>query len=292
MALKPLKSPLLAALPGVRHGFFGRRGGVSTGVFASLNVGLRGGDRPERVWENRRRIAAALGVPLKRLHLVRQVHGTEVALVEAGGPRPGEADALVAQAPGDAVAVTTADCAPVLIADPEGARVAAVHAGWRGLVAGVIERTLETLERLGSPPERLYAAIGPCIAQANYAVDTAFEAAFLSRDPRFAPCFARGDGQLRFDLAEAAARVLLWCGLSPSRIDRLLVDTFACEEAFFSYRRSRARGEERFGVQLSAILFADLEQEPAPSGALEEPGEDEARRCEPERVQEKRRSEH
>ncbi len=292
MALRPLTSPLLAALPGVRHGFFGRQGGVSTGVFASLNVGLRSGDRPERVRENRRRIAAALGVPLARLHLVRQVHGAEVALVEAGGPHPGEADALVALRPGDAVAVTTADCVPVLIADPKGARVAAVHAGWRGLVAGVIERTIETLERLESPPERLYAAIGPCIAQAHYAVDAAFEAAFLSRDPRFEACFARADGVLRFDLAEAAARVLLWSGLSPSRIDRLMVDTFASEEMFFSYRRSRARGEARFGVQLSAILFADLEQQPALAGALEEPGEDEARHRQPQGVEEEGGGEH
>lgn len=243
---------------GLRHGFFTRRGGVSRGPFASLNVGLRSGDDPDRVRENRARIARALGVEPGRLVTARQVHGTDVVVVEepfAPEEAP-QADALVVERPGIAVGVTTADCAPVLLFDPFAMRAAAVHAGWRGLAAGILRRTVSFMAERGTRPRELRAAVGPCVGAASYEVGPEVRAAFLAADPAHAGDFRPGEGdRFLFDLAAAARRQLVAAGLEPERIEVLGLDTFAREELFFSYRRARLRGEERFGLQLSALVL-------------------------------------
>lgn len=258
MALSFETSRLLAALPGIRHAFFGRRGGVSRGAFRSLNVGFGGGDEPDRVRENRRRIAASLGVPVAALCIARQVHGTAVVIADPSWQEPPRADALVAERPGIAIGVTTADCAPVLIADPRRRRVAAIHAGWRGLMAGIIARTLELLTRRGSSPAALFAAVGPCIGPQSYEVGPDFEA--VAREAGFGACLRRCGGSLHFDLPQAVRRALQAGGIPAAQIDVLDLDTFREEERFFSYRRSRLLGEGTFGTQLSAILLTDLEE--------------------------------
>jgi len=254
-----LSSGLLWA-SGLRHGFFTRRGGVSRGPFASLNVGLRSGDDPALVAENRARIAQALGVAPERLVTVRQVHGTEVVVVDGTfGPEDAPAaDALVVERPGLAIGVTTADCAPVLLFDPFGPRAAAVHAGWRGLAAGILRRTVAFMAKLGSRPHELRAAVGPCIGARSYEVGPEVREAFLAADPAHAGDFSPGAGdRFLFDLAAAARRQLLAAGLEPGRVEVMGLDTFAREDLFFSYRRARLRGEVRFGLQLSALVLGE-----------------------------------
>ncbi|GBD42543.1 Laccase domain protein YfiH [bacterium HR39] len=255
--VRPVISGLLRAA-GLCHGFFTREGGVSEGPYASLNVGLRSGDDPQRVRENRARIARALDVAPERLVTARQVHGTEVVLVEDPFPpeEAPEADALVVERPGLAIGVTTADCAPVLLFDPFGLRAAAVHAGWCGLAAGILERTVGFLRERGTRPHELRAAVGPCIGARSYEVGGDVHEAFLAVDPAHAADFRPlGQGRFLFDLAGAARRRLLAAGLEPRRVEVLGLDTFAREELFFSYRRTRLRGEARFGLQLSALVL-------------------------------------
>lgn len=266
--MKPFEAALLATLPGIRHAFFGRRGGVSEGPFATANMGLRSGDTASHVRENRARAARVLGVPPDRLLTARQVHGAVCAIVEEIWPYEAapEADALFCDRPGIAIGVTTADCAPVLLLDPVGRRVAAVHAGWRGLLGGVIEATLECFFARGSRPADLVAAVGPCIAQASYEVGPEFECAFIDADPA-ARCFFRpkaGSDRLLFDLAGCVAHRLRAGGLPASRIEVLQHDTCREEADFFSHRRNKLRGEPRFGVQLSAIMLVPNENEVDP----------------------------
>ncbi len=254
-----IESSLLAGLEGIVHGFFTRRGGVSEGPFASLNTGLSSGDRPERVAANRARVARTLGVAADRLLSARQVHGSRCLRVDAPWP-PGErpeADALATGCPALAVGVVTADCAPILLADPTGRRVAAVHAGWRGLLDGVVAAAVDRLRRLGSRPEVLYAAVGPCIGPVSYEVGPELARAFERADPAHARFFVPrpGSDRLLFDLAGCCRQALTKAGLDPARIEILPHDTLVEEERFFSHRRSRLRGETRFGVQLSAILL-------------------------------------
>ena len=175
-----LRSSALAALPGLRHAFFTRQGGVSEGVWASLNVGLRSGDAPERVAANRARAAAALDLAPDRLATARQVHGTTALVVDApwdNGPAP-EADALVTRRPGLLLGVLSADCGPLLLADPAAGVVAAAHAGWKGALGGVVEATVATMVRLGADPARITGTLGPCIAQSSYEVGQEFVTRF------------------------------------------------------------------------------------------------------------------
>ncbi|GBD43911.1 Laccase domain protein YfiH [bacterium HR40] len=255
----PFTSPVLAGFPGIRHGFFGRRGGVSRGPFATANVGLRSGDRPEAVRENRRRAAAALGVEATRLVTARQVHGRFCAAVTCpwGPEEAPEADALFCERPGIAIGVTTADCAPVLLADPAARRVAAVHAGWRGLLAGVLEAALHEFFVRGSRPSDIHAVIGPCIGPRSYEVGAEFERTFLATDPATAPFFrpGRSDDRRFFDLPGCVRARLVRAGLPEGNIDHLAFDTCREDRLFFSYRRSCLRGETQFGVQLSSILL-------------------------------------
>ncbi|HEX8389061.1 MAG TPA: peptidoglycan editing factor PgeF [Sphingomonas sp.] len=238
------------ALDGVRHGFLGRAGGVSTGAYASLNVGLGSPDLPEAVAANRRRAVEAVA-PGAALNTCYQIHSADVVTVaEPLRDRP-EGDSLVTDRPGLVLGVLTADCAPVLMADLDAGVVAAAHAGWKGALAGVTDRTLDAMEALGADRARVHAAIGPCIAQASYEVDDAFRAKFAPEDARF---FASGrDGRHQFDLEGYVARRLHEAGVGSVETSGL--DTYADEARFFSYRRATHRGEPGYGRQIALIAL-------------------------------------
>ncbi len=252
-----LQARNLASLPGLRHGFFGRRGGVSEGVWASLNVGQRSGDDLARVAANRARCAQALGCAADRLVVARQVHGTLCAKVDVPWDgEPAAADGLATREPGLLLGVVTADCAPVLFADAGTGVTGACHAGWRGALDGVAESTLAAMRDLGADIGRVQAAIGPCIASASYEVGPEFRDRFLEADPASADLFAVPPGGSRphFDLKAFLARRLRRAGVAS--VEVLPDDTCADEAGFFSYRRTTLRGEGRFGLQLSAIGLA------------------------------------
>ncbi|WP_126172957.1 peptidoglycan editing factor PgeF [Altericroceibacterium xinjiangense] len=239
-----------AQLAGVPHGFLGRRGGVSGGVVAGLNVGLGAGDDDLAVAENRRRALEAV-LPDARLVTVYQVHSPDVAVVTE--PWPGDerprADAIVSDRPGVLLGIVTADCAPVLLTDAEAGVIGAAHAGWRGARGGVLEATVAAMERLGATRQRIGAAIGPAIAQASYEVDDSFRARFGEDD---SPFFVPGrPGHWQFDLEGYAARRLEQAGVGG--IDRLGLDTYAQEARFYSYRRATHRKEPTYGRQFSLI---------------------------------------
>jgi YfiH family protein len=243
----------------VRHAFFTRAGGVSEGIYASLNCGYSSGDDAGRIRENRARAMERLGAPPGSLRTVRQVHGREVAVVrgpeDAAALAATEADALVTDRPGVTLGVLTADCAPVLLADPEAGVVGAAHAGWRGALGGVIEATVEAMLALGARRESLRAAVGACIAQPSYEVGPELRAAFLAADPGSGPLFAPvpDSDRLLFDLRAYALRRLARAGVGDAAA--LPDDTYADPTRWFSSRRARHRGEGRFGLLLSAILL-------------------------------------
>ncbi|GAA0588165.1 peptidoglycan editing factor PgeF [Craurococcus roseus] len=254
-----LTTPALSALPGLRHGFFTRRGGVSEGAYASLNCSLSGQDDRDRVRENRRRAMDALGLPAAALHGLTQVHGVSVAEVDAAGWAEGAgpaADAAVTRRPGVALGIVTGDCAPLLFADPEAGVVGAAHAGWRGAAAGVIEATVEAMERLGASRARVVAAVGPCIAQESYEVGPDLRDAVLARSGEDARFFAPGarEDRWRFDLAGYCAARLRALGLAA--VEAAAAGTLADEARFFSHRRRTLAGGGPLGHQLSAIALA------------------------------------
>ena len=253
-----LQAAKLAALGGVRHGFFTRQGGVSAGEFAALNCGYSGGDQPERVERNRALAMARLEVAADSLRTVRQVHGAAVVLAREPQPgRPTEAaDALVSDRAGVTLGILSADCAPLLLVDPAAGVIGAAHAGWRGALAGVIEATVRAMTGLGARPGRIHAAIGPCIAQASYEVGPDLQQAVLAEDPDSAGLFlpVAGSDRLRFDLEGYVLRRLARAGVVGC--EALAQDTFADEARFFSARRTRRRGGARFGLLLSAIALA------------------------------------
>lgn len=238
------------ALGGIPHGFLGRRGGVSEGVVASLNVGHGADDDEEAVAENRRRAVAAVR-PGAALATVYQVHSADAVTVIRAWPhaeRP-QADAMVTDRPGVLLGVVTADCAPVLLADAEAGVVGAAHAGWRGAHGGVLEAVVGEMVGLGAERERIAAAIGPAIAQPSYEVDEAFRANFGADDETF---FSPGRlGHRQFDLEGYAAARLVRAGIG--QVDRLGIDTYTQPDRFFSYRRATHRGEANYGRQISLI---------------------------------------
>lgn len=238
-------------LGGVRHGFLGRRGGVSTGAYASLNVGLGSPDIPEAVAANRRRAVDAVA-PGAALVTCYQVHSADVATVtEPLRERP-QGDALVTDRPGLLLGVLTADCAPVLLADLDAGVVGAAHAGWKGALAGVTDRTLDAMEALGARRERVAAAIGPCIAQGSYEVDEAFRARFAETDAGNERFFLVGTpGHHLFDLEGYVAHRLRAAGVAS--VEPLGLDTYADEVRFFSYRRATHRAEPGYGRQIALI---------------------------------------
>jgi len=237
----------------VPHGFLGRRGGVSQGLVAGLNVGLGSQDDPAAIAENRRRAAAAVlpGAPLASLY---QVHSADVVRVNAAYPdaeRP-QADALVTERPGLLLGILTADCAPVLFADAHAGVVGAAHAGWKGALAGVTDTTIAAMEKIGARRDRIAAAIGPCIARASYEVDEGFLGRFTAVDPENERFFASGrDGRYQFDLEAYVTHRLAAAGLA--RIEALGLDTYAQPDRFYSYRRATHKGEADYGRQISVI---------------------------------------
>ncbi len=237
------------------HGFFGRTGGVSEGVFRSLNCGPGSGDDPERVLENRNRVQTALGS--SALLSNYQVHSAEAVVVT--GPwresdRP-HADGMATDRPGIALGILTADCAPVLFADTEARVIGAAHAGWKGALAGVTDSTIAAMEKLGARRERIVAAIGPCISLANYEVDDGFRARFLDADKTNGRFFAGGSrpGHCQFNLPAYVTHRLTAAGLA--KVEDLAICTYSRDADFFSYRRTTHRGEKDYGRQISAIAL-------------------------------------
>jgi YfiH family protein len=245
----------LSGLSGVAHGFFTRRGGVSEGIYASLNCGVGSKDDPAAVRENRTRVASDLGARI--VASAYQMHSATALVVDQtwpAGERP-RADALVTRTPGIAVGVLAADCAPVLFADPQAGVVAAAHAGWRGALGGILEAALAAMQELGARRERIRAAVGPCIGQDAYQVGPEFQAQFLDHNKANAAFFAPPDasGRPHFNLSAYIVQRLQNSGLAAA--DALAVCTFESDQAFFSYRRSCVRHEDDYGRQISAIVL-------------------------------------
>jgi purine-nucleoside/S-methyl-5'-thioadenosine phosphorylase / adenosine deaminase len=243
-------------LANIAHGFFGRTAGVSTGIFASLNCGPGSGDERDKVIENRRRAVEQLQ-PGTTLLTLYQVHSPKPVVVTEPweiGSAP-QADAMATNVHGLALGILTADCAPVLLADAEAKVIGAAHAGWKGALSGVIESAIAAMESLGARRERIAAAIGPCISQANYEVGPEFEARFRAADPAYARFFepSAKPGHWRFDLPGFAAARLEAAGIA--NVETVSACTYAHEGDFFSFRRATHHGETDYGRQLSAILL-------------------------------------
>jgi YfiH family protein len=245
------------ALPGIRHAFFTREGGVSSGCYESLNGGTGSHDSPAKVAENRARMATALATPAERLLTVYQTHSAHVVTAETPWPaaaRP-RADALVTRVPTLAIGVTTADCGPVLLADPQARVIGAAHAGWRGALSGVLEATVAAMERLGAVRTNLRAALGPLIRQSNYEVGPDLIERFVAEDPASKSFFIPGSrqGHSQFDLAGYIAARLKRAGVG--QIEDLGRCTYADAVLFFSYRRATHRAESDYGRHISAIVL-------------------------------------
>ena len=253
MTLQPITHPLLT-LPGVRHGFFTRQGGVSTGIYEGLNTGVGSSDDPAAVAENRRRVAAHLGGTADDIAACYQIHSAVAHVAEAGwkGQRP-EGDATVAAAPGVVCAVLTADCAPVLLADAEAGVVGAAHAGWKGALGGIVRSTVAAMEALGARPARMVAVVGPCISKASYEVGADYQDRFEHHDPGSGRFFTPGaapdkrqfdlPGYVLWRLEQAGVADAAWTG----------DDTRTDPARFYSNRRAYLNGEPDFGRLMSAI---------------------------------------
>ncbi len=250
MTLEIITSP---ALKGVRHGFFTRKGGASSGVFEGLNCGPGSSDQSEMVAINRGRAAEAMGTGADHLVTVHQVHSTEAVTVTGrlSEPRP-RADGIATATPGLAIAVLTADCQPVLFADTEAWVVGAAHAGWKGALGGVMEATIDAMETLGADRGRIAAVIGPTISQRAYEVGPEFLETFLEDDPANARFFAGGAGdRAQFDLPGYGLKRLRDAGVASAEWTRHC--TYSDDSRFFSYRRSTHRREADYGRLISAI---------------------------------------
>jgi len=253
-----LQARSLADLPGIRHAFFTREGGVSEGIYASLNGGTGSDDDPARVAENRARMAQALDVAPDRLVGVYQIHSPDVVVAEGPWPTPERprADAIVTRVPGLALGVSTADCGPVLLADPKAGVIGAAHAGWRGALGGVLEATVAAMEGLGARRDDIVAAAGPMISQPNYEVGGDLVERFAAEDAESGRFFAPGTraGHAQFDLPGYVVSRLRRCGLGT--IENLGVCTYADPARFYSYRRTTHRGEPDYGRHVNAIALA------------------------------------
>jgi polyphenol oxidase len=257
MTLPMLHASDLQAVDCIRHGFFTREGGVSEGIYATLNSGWKSGDDIEKVGENRRRIATQLGVAANNLITCYQIHSAMViSVTEPWRPndRP-EADAMVTDRPGLALGILTADCVPLLLVDPKARVIGAAHAGWRGAVSGVIDNTVDAMRKLGAKPGNITAALGPCIWQNNYEVGAEFPAPFLALDPTserfFRPAFR--SGHYMFDLPG-------WCiqrlrGLGVVAISAPPADTYREPEKFYSFRHAAHHGTGKTGSLMSAVCL-------------------------------------
>jgi len=253
-----LQAGSLAAMPGVRHAFFTREGGVSQGIYASLNGGVGSQDDRAHVAENRARMAAALGVPPAALVTPYQIHSAEVVVAEAPwthAARP-RGDAVVTRLPNLAVGVSTADCGPVLLADGAAGVIGAAHAGWRGALAGVIDAAIAAMERLGAERRRIVAVLGPMIRQPNYEVGGELVERFVAADPANGRFFqpATRPGHALFDLPGYVAARLAAAGVGT--VEDLAQCTYADPQRYFSFRRATHRGEPDYGRHVNAIALS------------------------------------
>jgi YfiH family protein len=251
-----IEAPELACYPNLHHAFFTRRGGVSENLYASLNGGLGSSDDPAKVAENRRRMTEELGLAPEALISVHQVHSADAVIVE--GPWTGErprADGMATSVPGLALGITTADCGPVLFADPHVGVIGAAHAGWRGAANGILESTIEAMERLGARREKIVAVLGPTISQAAYEVGPEFVATLTGLDAGNERFFqhSQRQGHAMFDLPGYIGMRLEAAGIG--EFANLGLCTYSDEERFFSYRRTTHRGEPDYGRLISAIAF-------------------------------------
>jgi YfiH family protein len=251
-----LGSPLLSAIPGLRHAFFTRDGGVSGGMYESLNGGIGSNDNPAHVLENRRRMAEQMGVEPEHFLSVHQTHSPDV--IVASGPWQGPsrplADAIVTRTEGLAIGATAADCGPILLVDPRARVIAAAHAGWKGALTGIVESTVAAMEKLGAERSGIVAAIGPLIRQYSYEVGSEFVERFVEADAENALFFipAAREGHAMFDLAGSIRMRLENAGVL--MIDDTGLDTYS-DERFFSYRRSVHRNEPDYGRHVHAIAL-------------------------------------
>lgn len=251
--MEPVEVITTKALAGLPHGFLGRRGGVSTGIHAGLNVGLGSDDDRESVHENRRRAVEAVrfGAQLVTLHQVHSADAVPVTTPFPDDARP-HADALVTDRPGLLLGILTADCTPVLLADRQAGVVGAAHAGWKGALGGVTDAVVAEMEKLGASRDRIVAAIGPVIARVSYEVDDGFARRFEEADPENERFFTPGrEGHQQFDLEAYVAARLARAGLT--RVEVLGFDTYADPERFFSFRRATHKNEPGYGRQISLI---------------------------------------
>ncbi len=243
------------ALDGIPHGFFGRRGGVSSGLYDSLNCGLGSQDAREAVLENRARVASHLGAPDAPVLTCHQVHSADAVVIDTPwgpGEQP-KADALVTRTPGLVLGALAADCMPILFADAEAGVVAAAHAGWKGALAGVERSTISAMETIGAKRARIRAVIGPCISQSAYEVGPEFVASFVAQDATASRFFTTPTGGARphFDLPGFMLDRLSSLGLASAQW--LGACTYAEPEAYFSFRRTTHRKEPDYGRQIAAI---------------------------------------
>jgi YfiH family protein len=250
MAVKAIKAEVLGDMP---HGFLGRRGGLSTGIMSGLNVGLGSSDDRQAILANRRLAVEAVlpGAALVTLHQVHSATAITVTEPFSDDQRP-HADASVTDRPGLLLGILTADCTPVLFADPLAGVVGAAHAGWKGAIGGVIESTVAEMERLGASRANIAAAIGPTIARKSYEVDDAFFRRFAEADPENERFFSSGRaGHHQFDLEGYVVSRVAAAGVR--RVQALGLDTYSDPDRFFSYRRSTHRGEADYGRQIALI---------------------------------------
>jgi polyphenol oxidase len=254
---KPISADCIAEIPGIGHGFFTREGGVSGGIYGSLNCGAGSKDHRSHVIENRSRVAVALGARSDSLVTCHQIHSADAIVVTrpwAMGQNP-KADAMVTKVPGIALGALAADCAPVLFVDPEARVIGAAHAGWKGALTGVLEATVEAMTTLGARPQRIRAALGPCIGPDAYEVGPEFEARFVETAASYAGFFRRPEPGARpyFDLPGFVLARLEAAGLDT--VENCTRCTYGDEQGLFSYRRATHRGEGDYGRQVSAIVL-------------------------------------
>ncbi|URK88964.1 peptidoglycan editing factor PgeF [Rhizobium sp. RCAM05350] len=254
----PVQSTLLSERAGkvVKHGYFTREGGVSDGIYRGLNVGLGSNDERAGGRESLR-VSAWFGAEPQKLATVHQVHSPDAVIVDASydGTRA-EADALVTATPGLVIGVLSADCGPVLFADPEAGVIGAAHAGWKGALGGVLESTIEAMISLGARRDRIVASLGPSISRRNYEVGTEFVERFVEQDPAYAMFFTPSsrEGHSMFDLPGLTTKRLIDASVTAENLD---LCTYADEERFFSYRRTTHRSEPDYGRQISAISIRE-----------------------------------
>lgn len=255
--LEWLEGDSLQQLDGIRHAFFTRKGGESDGIYGGLNVGFGSDDHDEVVARNRSLAAGCFGAEADQLSTVYQVHGNDVAVLDAPLSRAQapKADGMVTKTPNVMLGILTADCTPVLFCDPKAGVIGACHSGWRGTVAGISAATVEAMEKIGADRANIRAVIGPCIGRQSYEVDTQFRDRILETEQGDESLFdpSGRQGHFLFDLPDYVRRKTSVLGLGS--VDVILRDTLAEEDLFYSYRRTTLRGEPDYGRLLSAIMI-------------------------------------